>query len=131
MLRKLIRSKANFTLNTSIEMYMLFIGEERYVQFLNETQAHTFFQSGQIEDLSPSIPDPEEHHEEHHEESEEDEEHHEEHHDEEDEDYEPEPGTIQHLLSGHGRYHVRYVSEYGALLLTERHHHHYNQHCSD
>jgi len=115
MLRKLIRSKANFILNTSIEMYMLSIGETRYVQFLNETQAHTFFQLGQIEDLSPpEEEDHEEHHEEHHEDC---------HNESEDDEY----CETHHFLSGHGRYRVRYVPEYGCLLVIKRRHHH----CED
>ena len=123
MPQKLIKSKANFTLNTSIEMYILSVDEVRLVQFTNEEQAEAFFQLGQIEEVPSGIPDiEEEHHEEHHEE------YHDKSYDELEDEEDPEPGTIQHLLSGRGLYHVRYVPEYGALLVTERHHHHHHYH---
>jgi len=123
MIQKLIRSKAQFTLNTSVEMYMLSVGEIRWISFLSEQQAHALFQTGQIEEMPSDV---EEHHhedchEEHHHED-----HHEDHedcHEDHHEDCYEEPETIEQLLSGHGRYRVRYVSEYGALLVTRRHRH--------
>jgi len=56
MLQKLIRSKADFTLNTSIEMYMLSIDEVRWVKFKNEEQAQSLFKLGQIEGVPETTP---------------------------------------------------------------------------
>jgi len=56
MLQKLIRSKADFTLNTAVEEYMLSIDEVCWIKFKNEEQAQELIRLGNIEEASPSTP---------------------------------------------------------------------------
>jgi hypothetical protein len=56
MLQKLIRSKADFTLNTAVEEYMLSIDEVRWIKFKNEEQVQELIRLGNIEEASPSTP---------------------------------------------------------------------------
>jgi len=56
MLQKLIRSKADFTLNTSVAIYMLSVDEVRWIQFKNEDHAQSLFKLGQIEEVPVTTP---------------------------------------------------------------------------
>ena len=56
MIQKLVRSNADFTLNTSIELYMLSIDEVRWIRFKNEEQAQALFKLGQMEEVPPTTP---------------------------------------------------------------------------